>query len=495
MDKYIIKRFAILSLILFVLAACDEKMEEMNTNPLSLAAIPDEYLFTNAVRQSFGNVSHDARFGSQYAHVFVTNSEMRRADGYDDFHSQDIYKEMFSTTFTGPIRYITRVLDLTSEGEFADPVRHAMAEIIAVINFAHATDCFGDVPYTQGGLGLDGILYPVYDTQEAIYVDMMDRLKQSVAILKDAGEGQGYQGADPIYDNDLTKWTRFANSLRLRLAMRIRFADPEGSAAVISECVNEGLFIENNSQNFALPHQESENPELYNPWYDLRKYQNFRISEKFVNWLKSTNDPRLEMLADTTASGEYLGFPNGLNDRMLSSYPWNNYSSPNPILFSKSLPQFLMCASEVWFLRAEAALFGLGTGDANALYRTGIEMNFLLWDVPADKASLFLSTEPEATLNGSDENKFRQISTQAWIAFVPNFTEAWCNIRRTGYPEIPQRTDPNLYALGVTDGILPKRYKYASSEYLTNKTNLEEAIQRQGPDKIDTPVWWDVRGN
>ena len=65
--------------------------------------------------------------------------------------------------------------------------------------------------------------------------------------------------------------------------------------------------------------------------------------------------------------------------------------------------------------------------------RTGIEMNFLLWDVPADKASLFLSTEPEATLNGSDENKFRQISTQAWIAFVPNFTEAWCNIRRTGY--------------------------------------------------------------
>ena len=82
-----------------------------------------------------------------------------------------------------------------------------------------------------------------------------------------------------------------------------------------------------------------------------------------------------------------------------------------------------------------------------------------------------------------------------WIAFVPDFTEAYSNIRRTGYPVIPQRTDSETFSLGVTNGILPKRFKYSSSEYRTNKTNVDLAVQNKGPDLIDTPVWWDVKDN
>ena len=107
----------------------------------------------------------------------------------------------------------------------------------------------------------------------------MDRLKQSAAILEKDREGQGYQGADPIYDNDLQNGPalpiRCACVWPCGYALQILKAAPPTA----SECINEGLFVDD-SQNFALPHQESENPELYNPWYDLRKYQNFRISEK-----------------------------------------------------------------------------------------------------------------------------------------------------------------------------------------------------------------------
>jgi hypothetical protein len=152
-----------------------------------------------------------------------------------------------------------------------------------------------------------------------------------------------------------------------------------------------------------------------------------------------------------------------------------------------------MCASEVWFLRAEAALFNLAPGDPDQLYKEGIRKNMLQWNVPAAEINEFLSTEPEATLNGSDEDKFRQIATQMWIAFTPNFIEAWSNIRRTGYPVIPQRTDADVYSLGVTNGILPTRFKYSSSEYRTNRANVDIAVEQQGPDLIDTPVWWDVR--
>jgi len=478
------------------LSSCDEKMIEMNTDPLALSQLPDEYLFTTAIHSTFGKGdflgSFHMRFASQYAHVYTTNSEMRAADGYQDFHTQDIYKEMFQILYIDPLRYINEVIMLTEDGSMKNPVRNAIAHVVAVITYARATDCWGDIPYTEGAWGSKGILYPKYDKQEFIYHDMMDKLKQAIDVLKDADPAMGYVNSDPVYQNDLSKWVRFANSLRLRLAMRARFADPENSAKVIAECMNSPL-IETNDQNFELTHQESEHADLYNPWFDIRKYQNWKMSEKFINTLQSTNDPRLNVFVAPTSTGEYKGVPNGLNDQAFSLINWTDYSDPAPAFYAKSLSQYELCAAEVYFLRAEAALFKLAPGDAASLYQQGISVNLRQWKLSADEISKFLSNEPEASLNGSDENKFRQISTQLWIAVLPNFSEAWSNIRRTGYPEIAQRTDGNVYSLGVTNGFLPKRYKYASNEYLNNSTNVNEAVKNQGKDAIDTPIWWDVR--
>jgi hypothetical protein len=276
--------------------------------------------------------------------------------------------------------------------------------------------------------------------------------------------------------------------------MKTRFKDAANSAKVISECMNEPL-MELNSQNFELKHQDSENSELYNPWYDMRKHQDYKMSEKLTNWLKSTNDPRLTIFVEPTSTGDFKGVPNGLTDKAFSLIDWGSYSNPSPTLYAKPLSEYIMTASEIWFLRAEAALFGLSSGDAGQLYQQGITSNLQMWKVDASAISTFLNSEPEATLNGSVNNKARQIGTQMWIAFIPNFDEGWTSIRRTGYPEIPQRTNAAVYSLGVTNGILPKRFKYASNEYLNNSDNVNQAVVQQGPDKIDTPVWWDVVGN
>jgi hypothetical protein len=480
--------------LIIIITGCNESLVNMNTDPLRLSELPDEYLFTTAIRYTIGDggylTSYDMRFGCQYAHIYVTNSENRAADAYKDFHTQDIYKEMFAQAYISPLRYIIKVVGMTSEGETKNPVRNAIARIVAVAEYSRVTDCFGDIPYFEGARGMENILYPKYDRQELIYHDMLDQLKSSIEVLKTADPAMGYPGADPVYDNNLSKWSGFANSLRLRLAMRARFADPVNSAAVISECMA-GPFIENNDGNFGLKYQESENPELYNPWYDIRKHQNWKMSDKFVEWLRETSDPRLKIFVDTTKTGEYKGFINGLNDQAYSKFQWDTYSNPKPALYAKDMPLNMMCASEVWFLRAEAALFNLASGDPNQLYQEGIRKNMLQWNVTESEINDYFN-EPEATLNGTDENKFRQIATQMWIAFTPNFVEAWSNIRRTGYPVIPQRTNPDVYSLGVTNGILPKRFKYSSSEYRTNQANVDLAIQQQGPDLIDTPVWWDV---
>jgi len=490
-----LKYLSLTAILVFslILTGCKKNLIDMNTDPLRLSSLPDEYLFTTAVRMAAGDVSnYDTRFGCQYAQIYVTNSENRSADAYNDFHTQDVYKEMFSWAYINPLRYIVQVLKITSTGNTKNPVRNAMARTIAVYEYQRVTDCFGDIPYFEGAMGMENILHPKYDNQEDIYHDMIDQLGAALDVLKDADPSLGYPGADQIYDNDLQKWARFANSLRLRLAMRIRFADPVYSAGIIAECMN-GPFIETNDQNFGLQYQESENSELYNPWYEVRKHQNWKMSNKFVEWLKGTTDPRLAVLVDTTKTGEYIGFINGLNDQEQSKYKWEDFSNPKPALYSKTLQLNKMSASEIWFLRAEAALFSLGPGDANVLYQEGIRQNMLFWKVPQAQIDEFISNVQEATLNSADENKFRQIATQMWIAFVPDFLEAWSNIRRTGYPAIPQRTDASVYSLGVTNGILPTRFKYASSEYRTNRENVDAAILQQGPDLIDTPVWWDVR--
>jgi hypothetical protein len=495
------KKFTLLITICVLLlgfAGCDDKMEKMNTDPLALSSLPSEYLFTTAIRQIVGDNftylnSFELRFASQYAHIYVTNSEFRPADLYMDAFTQDIYKEMFNTAYVSTLRYINKVVEMTSKGDSKNPVRNAIARIAETVEYARVTDCWGDVPYFDGASGLEGVLYPAYDDQESIYHDMMNQLKNAVDTLKNADASLGFVNADPVYNNDLTKWICFANSMRLRLAMRARFVDPVNSAEVITECMSEP-FIETNDYNFGLQNVQSENADLYNPWYECRLHQNFKMSNMFVESLKSTSDPRLEILVDTTSTGEYMGFINGINDVKAAEFTWNNFSNPKPSLYSKSQPVYAMCASEVWFLRAEAALFNLAPGDADELYKKGIRSNMELWNVATADIDNFLSNENEATLNGNDENKFRQIATQMWIAFVPDFTEAWSNIRRTGYPVIPQRTDATIYALGITNGILPKRFEYSSSEYLTNGANLNNAIVRQGADLIGTPVWWDVRG-
>lgn len=492
------KIFYTTSLLIFLvsLVSCDDKMEEMNTNPLALASLSDEYLFTTSVREAFGDGGYISdfhmRFASQYAHIYVTNSEMRAADSYLDFHTQDIYKFMYSKAFVEQLRNINEVILITEREETKNPVRNALANIVAVIDFAQISDCWGDIPYSEGARGSEGILFPVYDTQDKIYKDLILRLKNAIVVLKTADPDDAYPGADPVYNNDLSKWIRFANSLKLRLAMKIRFAEPAYSTTIITECMSE-QFIETNAHNFELIHKVSDNSEFYNPWWDLRKVQNWKMSEKLTDWLKSTSDPRLKIFVSPNAQGEFKGVPNGLNEQAVSQIDWSSYSDPAPGLYAKDLSQYLMCASEVWFLRAEAAAFSLAPGDANEMYRKGITANMQRWNIPDQEIQTYLSEVPEATLSGDNENKLRQISTQMWIAYIPNFTEAWTSIRRTGYPEIPRRTNTMIFSQGVTDGYLPKRFRYSSAEYLNNYFNVTEALKKQGDDLIDTPLWWDVR--
>ncbi|MBK6285564.1 MAG: SusD/RagB family nutrient-binding outer membrane lipoprotein [Draconibacterium sp.] len=182
--------------------------------------------------------------------------------------------------------------------------------------------------------------------------------------------------------------------------------------------------------------------------------------------------------------------PNGLNDEYYAAWSRANSAVPTAEFFAKNQPMFLMTASEIWLLRAELALDGIGSGNANDLFQTGIGLAMSQWKIDETGIQSFISTEKEATLYGDLNNSKKQIATQLWISFVPNAFESWSTIRRTGYPEIPVRTSETL-SKGVTNGVMPSRILYPYTvEKAVNGENLQQAITNMGGDKIDIKLWW-----
>lgn len=479
-------KIALVLVMTILFFSCESRLEDLYDNPNAVTSIDDAALFTKAVRSLFLETTGQSasRFAGHYGHYFVAGSTARIPDQYGDGFDVN-YNGMFTELYGGTIRHIEEVLDITSAPETQNSVRHAMADVIAVLGYAKITDAYGDIPYTQGGKGkTEGILQPGYDTQESIYKDLIMRLSSSIPILQGAGPELGYPGSDPVFNNDIGKWVRFANSVRLRLAMRMRFADNELSQAIVAQCLSAPLMEENDHNAFIVQTEGNGNP-----WFNNRTgYPSIKMSVRLIDQLQSTGDPRLPVFVTPDASGAYTGMVNGLDDTAFGN---SNFAAKSDIGIPLSSPGskiYLITAAETWLLRAEAALaFDSNPAEANELYRKGIHAALAQWDLNTVQIDVFMGS-PAASLQGTNDEE--QIGIQMWLALIPNYFEGWSNIRRTGYPVIPVRTAENL-SKGVSNGIMPKRFLYSSFELSSNTGNVEAAISKQGPNKIDTPVWWD----
>ncbi len=477
------------------LGACDERFEEVNTNPNGIADVDPSHLFASGARASFRSGiagSYDYRVGSQLAHYYVGIQNDRQIDKYQQDLTGGVYESLFGSEYQSKIKYYNEIMKLTGPGmEKENEFQYAVSDVMAVLAYSILTDAYGSIPYFEGALGNSGELSPVYDTQDVIYEDMINRLSTDIETLKTAEGTVNLIGQDPVFKNDSDLWLRFSNSLRLRLAMRMRHVEPGKAAGFISASLGEPLMT-SNLHNAVSYNVDGENSQLYSPWYGTFDYWNFRISDKIVTQLTSTNDPRISIYTDTINDGTYKGLVNGLVDAVFADEIEKEHSFPGEYLVGKATPTYLMTAAEIAFLQAECALFGLGGTDANAHYQRGIELTMRRVGVSEDDITTFLATET-ATLSGTQEEQFEQIGTQLWISLAPNYTEAYATMRRTGYPVIPTR-DGVITELGLTNGELPSRVIYPLSEKLTNNTNVEDAINGIGGDDVLTArVWWDIR--
>lgn len=492
-----------------------------NNNPNSVTSPITSALLTNAlitlgpVSQGVGsNVGVRAGLYCQYT------SETQYTDV--SLYSLPIAESgvLYSGTGTGtappgPLMDLKVIMNRNSDPVIAPSVsvygsnanQIAVAKILSSYYYWVTTDCWGDVPYSEALQGAAN-LFPKYDLQLDIYKGLFKDLKDAVAGFDGGATVKG----DIVYNGNIASWKKFANSLRLVMAMRLSKQYPNAGELAATEFAaalapSQGGVITTNAENFRIDYAGGGT--VYNhPWFDeyvTRVRDDYALSKTMADCLAGLGDTRRSVFGTPGTP-----FPYGLTRDLaltFTSSVTNNYSrvlEANKRLVGS--PVVVLGASTVLLAQAEAAQRGWTGGSAQALYEAGVTASFSEWGltVPAGYftgAASFTSGggvpaigQAPAPYDAIPANQgaptptaLSRIHLQRWLAGYPNGTEGWSEWRRTGVPDLK----PTRFATNSGNGI-PRRFMYGPSEYSLNGTNLAAAIARlSGGDVAQARVWWD----
>ena len=417
--------------------------------------------------------------------------------------------------------------DLKGKTETQFPEVFALAQILKISAWHKATDMFGPIPYKEAGKGL--ITVP-YDSQEEVYKAMFKELSDAIEVLTkyaDNGNSKLLPNADAVYAGDVHKWVVYANSLMLRLAMRVYYADAALSKKYALQAVNHSYGVMKTKDDEAKMERGASLEFKNNLDVLINQYNECRMGSSMLAYLGGYQDPRLPKYFNTSTVsqavtvgtyGKYSGVPTGHD--VSSNDAFRDSSRP---AITSTTPTYWMRASEVYFLLAEAALHGFAVGGtAESLYEKGIDMSFEENGIASSEVADYMSsglkpsaysfhltnpgvnvdvpavTEATTAWSGTDEEKLEKIMIQKWIALYPNGQEAWSEYRRTGYPKLHSAI--SNYSNGEVDsevGIRRMRFPTNKSTSAEDIANLESArkLLRGSLDKAGTRLWWDNKNH
>jgi len=516
MKLFNIKRTAAALALVIGVSACEDGFEELNMNPNSPEQVPASLLLPTVLRNGINENAGKAWGTGNVVMQYSAKIQFTNEDRYNWGPESNPYNSYYN--IMRDLENIKRIATESGNNNY-----RGVAMVYQSWLYSILTDSYGDVPFSEATMAKEGTNLPTFDSQESIYQSIIANLSEANNLLD--VNGQGIEG-DILFSGDILRWKKFANSLLLRTHLRLSDRiDPSSAMQAIVSNPTTFPILESNDDNVALqyladlPNQQ--------PLYTTRSgsFDEYRLSEKMENTLKSLNDTRLFVYAQpTTDSGaglvgdwdDYEGVPNGLADEEALQYSpsgdpakgGSNFISRLGLMFSCSACNplaspiarqgLIMTYSELQFILAEARERGfISTGDAATYYNNGIQASYDYYDERLDvagytaikdavNADAAYFAQPEVAYTGTSAEKLEKIATQKWIANFFNGLEGWFDWRRTGMPEI----NPGPGAVQPT---VPVRFIYPSSVQALNKDNYNAVIQRQGPDNNVTKVWWDVQ--
>ncbi|WP_028665733.1 SusD/RagB family nutrient-binding outer membrane lipoprotein [Runella zeae] len=505
LNKYI--GATLTSLFLF---GCDKGFDEMNVNPIALTAVEPSYQLNTAIvntAPAYGNLSYETTIVKQMITPF--SGQGSAANFNQD--NRSVAAGNWNTFYQTNIKELTDVIAKTKDVPARSNL-YNMARIWQAYSFMILTDTYGDIPYTQAGRSyLEGIATPAYDSQESVYNAILSELDAGSAGL-DAAKAK--VASDLLYDGDVVKWKRLGYSLLLRAAMRLSKVNPTKAAEYVAKAVAGGV-MQSNADNAIIRHNAS----FTNPiGSQLNGGQSafFYLAEDFVSYLSKNNDPRLASIAvryvGATSGAQQvesranrtpavqIGAPLGYDNTTISSAVaaqklaslWDYSQLDRTRMASLTAPSFLITYAQTQLLLAEAAFRKWTTGDPATFYSNGIRANmqqFASYGTNTAIADAAITTYVQANPLATGK-ELEQINTQYWVATFLNGPESWANFRRSGFPILTPNPFPGSDL--KTEPFI-RRLTYTDAELNVNKVNVEQAISRQGPNLLDTRIWWDKK--
>lgn len=533
--------------------SCTGDFETINTNPNGLK--PEQIGIAARFNQPITSIYLNYQ-NRHYEYQLMQNLNADLYSGYmavptafggnycnSTYAMNDGWNEMpFTAGESYVMKPISEILKSTEEPDFV-----SIAKIIRVEAMHRVVDIYGPVPYTQAMQG--GSSVP-YDDVETLYKTFIQELGESVDALTtfvDEGKADGARIStfDIVCGADHTQWIRFANTLRLRLAMRIAMVAPDLAKSTAEAAVNHkyGVLVAGNNNI------EVKSASVQNPLSEINYgYNDIRVGASFISILQGYDDPRLPIFVTpvgwfndedikdasgnaTNSKGQYIGIRQGTliddkaNYQMYSTINMikssKNSDLTNPGQITNALPW--MKVAEAYFLRAEGALRGWNMGgSAQELYEQGIKVSFDEHGLSADAYNTYIANatgvatdfkdphNPSNDIAGidkctvkwdnaaSNEEKLHKIINQKWIAMFPEGQEAWSEFRRTGYPKLfPVANNySGTVEGGIADGEFVKRLRFPRNDKNANAEEVQKAVSLlNGPDNEGTRLWWDTGRN
>ena len=485
--------------IALLLGACDNGFEDLNVDPTKANQVGISSKLTAAQL-----LLSSERYDNWRGNLIYCSTMMQHIATTANYWNGNFYTwnrgycgALMERAYPNVIKQLEDML-LQVEQESQPAEVEAIVRILRVVAFHRLTDLYGDIPYSEAGKAvIEGNLNPKYDAQADIYSDMLAELEAAASALS-AGGTSSFGSADIMFNGNLDKWRKYANSMMLRLGLRMIKVNPAAAQEWATKAINGGV-MESNADIAFVPHTAG--PEGINQNGNGEVFLadgNPRLSSTFVGFLQG--DPRLPILGARRSDGstnpaDLIGLAPGLDAALLLDATGEDntdaYAEPNRnIITGLDAPMFMQTYAEVEFMLAEAGVRWNIGGDPATNYAEGVRAAMKMLEMYGE-AAIIDDADIDAYLAANPydaANAIEQINTQYWIATFLNDYETYANWRRVGFPVLT----PVSYPGNVTNGQIPRRLSYLQNEESRNPVNLAEAISRQGPDELSTRVWWDV---
>ncbi|ACT92256.1 SusD/RagB family nutrient-binding outer membrane lipoprotein [Dyadobacter fermentans] len=508
--KYILALLLSLTLV----TGCDEGFDEINTNKVDPTSLAPSLMLNKAIIattyldgvSTLGMLCYNFGIVQQVITPYGSSLSGGNYNQLNNSNSPLVWVNFYRNV----IKQLVAVTEQTKADPMSANIYHA-ARIWKAYAFMILTDTYGDIPYFDAGKGyISEEIRPKYDPQEAIYRDILKELEEAAGALDTA---QPPVTTDILYGGNVARWKKLGYSLMLRAGMRLTKVDSDGAKNYVAKAVAGGVF-ESNADNSIIRHTAIYNNYIANH-LAAREKTNFYLAAPFVNYLKENNDPRLPVFAvryvgakggpeQTAARASsdpkvQIGMPMGYNDVTINSVLaengvvslWDFTQINLTTVLKLDAPEFHITYAQVQLLLAEAAVRGWVPGTAADYYAKGIRANLeqmALYDPSAaikeDAILAYLKAHPLDAAKALE-----QINTQYWVATFLDGNESWANFRRSGFPALKKNPYPGSE---IKEDFI-RRMPYPDSEIVVNLQNVNDANARQGPNDLNTRIWWDKK--